>query len=424
MNAIRLSPLQQPISRTIEVPGSKSITNRALIIAALSGHRVTIKNPLESGDTQAMADCLTVLGVHIRKKPSGWVIGGKIHGASIVRSLRARLSGTTMRFLLPLLCTVPGTIILTGESGLNARPIGVLVDALRNMGAHIAYLKKPGHPPVRITGSKLRAGHIRVSGQISSQFISALLMVLPTIEDATVHVTGRQVSAGYIRMTLRLMRACGVRAEVSGGNIHIRAASYRTQQITIEPDISSACYAAAIATLTKSCIIICGLTRTGMQPDAEFLSILQTMGTDIRDGKSGLTIRGTGVRPVSVDMVSCPDQIQTLAVLAAFARGKTVIRGIRTLRIKETDRVAAIQNNLARMGIRTRATGSALTIWGGNPVSAKISTCNDHRTAMSFAIAGTVLGHIIIKNPDVVSKTFPGFWQMLSTLGVGLERDI
>ncbi|MBI3385894.1 3-phosphoshikimate 1-carboxyvinyltransferase, partial [Candidatus Gottesmanbacteria bacterium] len=219
MNIIALHPLPHAVRATVSVPGSKSLTNRALIIAALTPSVVVIHHPLVSDDTRAMAECLTRLGIRVQQKKNKWIVHGGIQQIrASARVLNAGLSGTTMRFLTALACIIPGITILSGEQGLNARPIGDLVSALQKRGASIGYLKKPGFPPIRVREQRLKPGVITINGTTSSQFISALLMMLPVIGRTKVAVSGKPVSRSYIDMTVDFMRQCGVRVRETRPN--------------------------------------------------------------------------------------------------------------------------------------------------------------------------------------------------------------
>ena len=416
---MRLVPLKGPIEATVAIPGSKSYTNRALIMGAIAGD-VRIENPLISDDTEAMLRCLEVLGVTFKRETDAiHILNTLTTQEGETYELDANISGTTIRFLLPLICCIPGTKILFGKEGLNKRPIGDLVDGLRQIDARIEYADKEGFPPLKVTSAGLQSGVIKMSGAVSSQYFSALLMISPLLEGGIViEVQGSQISKPYIDMTIDSMRQFGVevinegykRYVVQGGEI------YSAKTYKVEGDVSSASYFAAIAALTKSKITLSNMNPHSMQADMEFLKILEKMGAKVSFGENSITVEGHGVKPLEVDMESCPDQAQTLAVLAAFADGVTKITGVRSLRVKETERVKAVEQELAKMGIRTESTPDSLTIYGGNPKSAAIDTYGDHRMAMSFAVAGTKLAGMEINDPDVVGKTFPEFWDKLKSL--------
>lgn len=423
MKSIKIYPLAKPIKAEILIPGSKSYTNRALVIAAMIGKSVEITNPLISDDTLTMIDCLKKLGIQIKQQGSKIQVNGnlqKIKEKEYI--LDAKLSGTAIRFLLALSTIIPGTKIIKGEKSLNNRPIGDLVNALKILGANIEYLSRENFPPVKVTSSKLTKNKTTLNGSISSQFLSAILMIAPITNIRNIKINDRQVSKPYIGMTIDIMKHFGVTVKNRNYTSYIIPhQQYNIVDYSIEGDYSSAAYFAGIAVLTGSSIILKNLKTPTAQGDFEFMKILEKMGSKIIARNNEIKIVGTGVKPLSVDMENCPDQIQTLSVLAAFAKGKTKITGIQTLRVKETDRVKAIAAELAQMGIKTRTTRNSLEIFGGNPHSAAINTYNDHRMAMAFAIAGTKLEGMIINNLDAVTKTFPDFWKKLNSIGIKTE---
>lgn len=423
----RIKPLSKSIVASVAIPGSKSYTNRALIMAVLTRGPVTLHNPLFSDDTEAMIECLQKLGIGIAVEPDSIVVSGNIfqlkdNGFQTI-PLHARDSGTTIRFLLALICLIPGTKILKGNKRLQERPIYPLVLALRRLGAEISGTDFD-QPPLTVTSHHLQPGTTSLSGTISSQFFSALLMVSPNIGETTITVDGPLISRPYIDMTIAMMKDWGVTVQWKPDE-HFRIPAgqeYHMSDYLIEGDYSSAGYFAALAALTQSQITLENLNPLSAQADRAYLSILEQMGSHITHNKNSLTITGNGVVPLQLDMEACPDQVQTHAVLAAFAEGKTHITGVRSLRVKETERVQAIQTELSKMGIQTESTEDTLTIYGGNPQPAVIDTYNDHRMAMSFALAGTKLSGIEINDPEVVKKTFPTFWDRLAQVGVTIEQ--
>lgn len=425
MERLRITPLVAPVEAEVSIPGSKSYTNRALLIAALTPRPVKIINPLLSDDTEAMMSCLTALGLAVERQSDHLLVRGGV--AAIVDKdydLNANLSGTTIRFMLALAAVIPGRQTLTGSEGLRQRPIGDLVYALQQLGATIEYLDQDGYPPLRVTSSKLNPGAVELRGDASSQYLSALLMVAPLVGNTAIHIVGALGSKPFVDMTMQTMRQCGV--EVVNQNYqHFTIAAnqtYSADEYMVEGDVSSASYFMAIAALTGSILTLTNMNPRSIQADMGFVKILEAMGNRVTYDDDSLTITGSSVRPVAVNMEDCPDQAQTLAVLAAFAPGVTTINGIQSLRIKETERVKALEQELAKMGIKTKSTHSTLTIYGGQPQAASIATYGDHRMAMAFAVAGTKLAGLEIQDPAVVSKTFPDFWNKLASIGVGIER--
>lgn len=423
MKSIQIIPAQH-LTAQVSIPGSKSYTNRALLMASLTPNRVIIKNPLISDDTITMFTCLGELGITCTQRENEIEVDGSIQAITDkTHQLHAKLSGTAIRFLLALSCVVPGTKILTGDEGLNKRPIAGLIDALRQLGAHIEYLEQEGHPPLRITSSTLQPDTIAIKGSISSQYFSSIMMIAPLIGELTLKVIGHQISKPYIDMTIDTMDQFGIKVINNSYEEYVipEGQKYAIHEYSVEGDFSSAGYFAAIATLTQSTIKIQNLNPYSVQADRKFFDILGEMGNKIIYESDAITVQGKRIIPIEVDMEDCPDQVQTLAVLAAFVPGTTTIHGIESLRVKETNRVIAIEQELKKMEISTSSTEHTLVIHGGNPKAATIETYGDHRVAMSFAVAGTKLPGMIINEHEVVSKTFPEFWKKLEEIGIKTE---
>jgi 3-phosphoshikimate 1-carboxyvinyltransferase len=431
MKQLSLTPLPKPVKTVVSVPGSKSITNRALILASLCKNPVQIEHPLYSDDTEALISCLQTLGIKILQEKNRITVVGSIFDVKRkVYHLDAHLSGTTMRFLLAFCCLVPGEKILTGEEGLCKRPVKDLVDTLKQLGAQITYLEQEGFPPVRIkqsvilNGSRNLPKQITINGSTSSQFISAVLMIAPLIKNIAINIKGKRVSESYVKLTKQIMQQFGVQV-VEKNNIFKTIGTYSKKDFIVEGDFSAAAYFAAIAALTKSTITLQNINPDSIQGDKEFFGILERMGNTVisskndKSHKSCVTIIGKCIKSISVNMKNCPDQIQTLAVLAAFAKGPTKISGIATLKVKETNRLMAITTELAKMGIKIEIKNDKLIVFGGTPHAATINTYRDHRMAMSFAVAGAKLPGMIINNPEVVAKTFPDFWKVVKKIGIG-----
>ena len=436
MKIIKITPLTGPVAATVAIPGSKSYTNRALLLAALTPGTVTINNPLVSDDTHAMINCLRELGIRcafkddmLAPEEASRQVGSLVVVSDVGATkegeyhLNANLSGTAIRFILALSAIVPGVKVIRGRGRLNERPIAHLVEALEQLGARIEYVDKQGYPPVRVLSSRLKPGTVRMRGTVSSQFLSALLMIAPLVGELRIEVEGEQVSRPYIDMTIDAMRAFGVEAENEGYKRYfVRAGqAYRATEYTVEGDFSSAAYFFAIAALTGSTLTLTNLNPKTVKADIRFLKILEGMGNEVVYRENAIVIAGKGVKAVSVDMRDCPDQAQTLAVLAAFAKGKTTIKGVQSLRVKETERVVAIERELRKMSIRAESTEDTLVVYGGSPVPVRIDTYGDHRMAMSFAVAATKLPGMEIADPDVVAKTFPRFWKSLALAGAPFD---
>ncbi len=425
MKQLAITPLSKPVSVTIEIPGSKSYTNRALLLAAMTPEIVTLQNHLLSDDTEAMMECLQTLGIQITATAKSVIVSSNYRQIkNMPYILNARISGTTLRFLLPFCALIPGVKTIGGEDGLNKRPIAPLVQALADLGTQIAYVDKEGFPPLKISSSQLKTHEVTMQGEISSQYFSALLMAAPLANGLTIKVAGQQISKPYIDMTISSMADFGVKVSNHDYQVYEIAPgqAYSASNYTIEGDYSSAGYLFAIAALTKSTITLTNLNPHSAQADRKLLDVLSSMGNVITSDDRSVTIQGAGIKAQTINVISFPDQAQTLAVLAAFAKGSTVLKGVQSLRVKETERVVALQQELAKMGIKTEATHDTLTIHGGNPKPATIDTYGDHRMAMSFAIAGSVLPGMIINQPDVVAKTFPTFWKVVQDIGMEVHQ--
>jgi 3-phosphoshikimate 1-carboxyvinyltransferase len=420
MTHLEIIPLKQPISVALRIPGSKSYTNRALILAALTKGSVTLQNPLYSEDTAAMITCLQTLGIEIEIKANELTLHGDIFSiANKNYKLFAKDSGTTVRFLLALLCIVPGVKRLEGNKRLNERPIKDLVDSLRELGAHIDYCEQEGQLPVQISSSSLSKKSVHLKSDQSSQFCSALLMIAPYLpQGLTIHLTSPLISKTYVDMTIGCMQDWGAAVFTEKEKNYFIPAQpgYQKAHYKIEGDFSSAGYFFAAAALTNSTLFLENLNPFSAQPDRKFLTILEKMGSIVSYENTHIRIQGKQICALEIDMEDCPDQVMTLAVLSAFCEGTTKISGVRSLRLKETERVIALKTELKKMGIQTEDTYDTLTIYGGLPKAASIDTYNDHRMAMAFAIAGLRIPKIIIRHPEVVNKTFPTFWDHLKSL--------
>ncbi|MBI5357580.1 3-phosphoshikimate 1-carboxyvinyltransferase [Candidatus Saccharibacteria bacterium] len=408
MHLLKVGKISKHAVDNLDIPGSKSYSLRALFISELSKQPVILNNILDSDDTSAMQKALKDL----RDSKS---------------DIYVNESGITARFITALACISPGAQTIYGKPSLNSRPIRDLVDGLRQLGAEIEYLEKDGCLPIKVSSDCLLKSNLKINGSTSSQYLSALLLVAPLLKNGLViEVDDEQTSKPYIDMTIDIMSKFGVEVENDNYKKYVvKPQSYGSDEYTVETDYSSASYFFAAAALNKSRVEISWLSQDSKQADKNFLKVLEQFGADIELDKNSVVVTGKELRPITVNMNNCPDQAMTAAVLASFTPGRTIIKGISSLRLKETERIEALQNELAKMGINTRSKKDSLTIFGGKPKAARIDTYNDHRIAMSFAIAGTKLDGIEIINPEVVSKTFPSFWEELSKVSTIkiLERD-
>ncbi len=411
------------VQAVLSLPGSKSFTHRALIAAALADGESVLINALKAEDTEITAQALARMGAGI-----DW------HGATVrIRGTGGHLkpvpspislanSGTSMRFLTALAALGQGPYNLVGSPRLCERPMGELLTALGQLGVQAVSAREDGCPPVIVYGG-LPGGHAQLSGAVSSQYLSALLLIGPLAGPGVeITITGELVSRPYADMTLRVMADFGVSYYREGyryfrlpGGQHYEAREYE-----IEADASSASYFWAAAALTCGRVAIANLRPDSCQGDVSFLEVLEQMGCRVLAAPEGLTVEGGPLKAVRVDMSAMPDLVPTLAVLAAFAQGETTVTGVAHLRHKESDRLAAVATELQKMGINARETADGLIIPGGRPHGANIDTYRDHRIAMSFAVAGLVAeGETVVEGAEWADISFPGFFDLLGRLSGG-----
>jgi 3-phosphoshikimate 1-carboxyvinyltransferase len=419
MQTITPRPLKP--ENSVTVPGSKSFTHRLLIAAALAEGRSRLENPLHSEDTDLTARALGQLGARIETEADGAfaVAGtaGRLKACS--DPLYLGNSGTSMRLLTAVAALGRGPYRLTGSERMGSRPIVDLVDGLSQIGVPVQTLEKKGCPPLTVTGGRVQGGKLSLNCSLSSQYLSALLLMAPyTVDGLEITITAGPVSRPYIDMTVHTMGMFGVpvaregyrRFRVAGGQCY-RAGRYR-----VEADASQAGYFWAAAAITGSTITVRGTAESSLQGDSRFIALLAAMGCRVSAAKDGITVSGGPLDAISADMRDMPDMVPTLAVVAAFARGTTTIRNVAHLKAKESDRIAAVVCELNRMGVAAQAREDGMTITGGRPVGAEIRTYDDHRIAMSFALAGLKVPGVVIRDPDCVKKSFPNYWQVFETL--------
>jgi 3-phosphoshikimate 1-carboxyvinyltransferase len=429
MKQVILSPLKNPITTEILLPGCIGYTIRALNIGAMTKGVVTIKNPLKSDDTYKMVDALKTLGIAVEETENSFIVKGDVSDIKETQfTIDIGLSGRTARSILALLCIVPGEKIVTCSEPFKKRPIGELVDGLRQLGAKITYKEKEGYLPIKITSSKLKPGTISIKGANSSQYFSAIMMIAPLVGEITINVIGEQSSKPFIDMTLAIMKNFAI--TVNNNNYRqykiSRGQQYKNPETYyVEPEATSASYFFAIAAITNSTMKILHLNPNSAQGDIRFADILEKMGCQVKKNNDENWIEVTGtehLQGIAVDLNDTPDIVPTLAIVGAFAKGKTTMTNIEHVRLKETDRIQSPAIELQKMAIKTDVTKDSLTIHGGHPKSATIETYHDHRMAMAFAVAGCKIEGIRINNPEVVSKSFPEFWEKLIEIGIGVKE--
>ncbi len=418
----RVQPLTQPPDCTIRVPGSKSITNRALLIAALAEGESVLEGALFSDDTRYMAESWGRLGVSIETITAAQRVVVRGCGGVIPAStaeLFVGNAGTAMRFLVAALCLGHGRFHIDGTPRMQQRPIQDQLDALQQLGARVRCTAEPGCPPVRIDADGLAGGHARIAGAKSSQFLSAVLLIAPYARDAVeVEVVGPLVAASYIDMTIGVMRTFGVSVERDGyRRFTIQPQRYNGQRYAIEPDASSAHYFLAAAALTGGHVRVNGLGNASLQGDVRFVDVLEQMGATVQRGDDFLDVRGgRELDGVDVDMNLISDTMPTLAAIAPFARRPVTIRNVAHVRLQESDRLRAVATELRRLGVRVHELDDGLTIEPSVVRPAVVQTYDDHRIAMSFALVGLRVPGIDIHDPGCVSKTFPDYFARLEEL--------
>ncbi|MBI3783432.1 MAG: 3-phosphoshikimate 1-carboxyvinyltransferase [Deltaproteobacteria bacterium] len=415
-------PLQRPPDCSIHVPGSKSITNRALLIAALADGVSTLDGGLYSDDTTYMAESWRRLGIRVEEDVAAcrfrvYGCSGAIPASSA--ELFAGNAGTAMRFLVAALCLGHGHFRIDGTPRMRERPIQDLADALIQLGAKMRCLSPGGCPPVEVDAGGLAGGAATIDAAKSSQFLSAVLQVAPYAQRTVqLQVSGRLVAAPYIDMTIAVMSAFGVEVQRQGyEHFDIAPQRYQARDYRIEPDASSAHYFFAAAALSGGRVRIDGLGKQSLQGDVRFADVLEAMGAEVARGDDFLEVRGRGsLKGIDVDMNAISDTAPTLAAIAPFARSRVRIRNVAHLRLQESDRLKAVATELGRLGVAVTQHDDGLTIEPSAVHAATIETYDDHRIAMSFALVGLCTAGIRIRDPQCVRKTFPDYFARLEEL--------
>ena len=417
-----IEPIPHPLHAVVTLPGSKSITNRALVCAALADGASLLTNALHADDTEAMVEGLEALGVSIRADWSRGqlaVEGCAGRPVADVALVDARQSGTTSRFLLPVAGLGAGLRRVDASNRMRERPMGEALDAVRALGAEVREVGAPGHLPAEVVGGSLLGGEVRVRGDVSSQFVSGLLLAGPAMpRGLVVTVTGPLVSRPYVALTEAVMADFGVAVQRPDDSTWAVAPQpYRGTDLHIEPDATAASYVFAMAALLGGEVTVRGLGRDARQGDLAFVDVLEQMGAQVERGAAATTVRGTGaLHGVEVDLSQISDTAQTLAVVAAFADGPTRATGIGFIRSKETDRIGAVVAELRRLGVEAVEEADGFVVHPGPMRATTVQTYDDHRMAMSFALAGLRVPGIHIADPGCVAKTFPGYWRLLEEL--------
>jgi 3-phosphoshikimate 1-carboxyvinyltransferase len=416
---ISIRPLSRPVEAVVRPPGSKSFTNRALVTAALARGVSSLNDPLSADDTEVMLAGLRGFGVSIDDNDDPWLVlgsGGRL--TSPPEPVDAGMSGTTARFLVAVACLARGgPVTVTGRGRMLIRPQEELIAAL--IAAGIQAQSADGHLPITIDGpGSLREGSIPVDPSRSSQFVTALLLIAPLAEGPIeVRLTRPPVSRPYMRSTLEVMSAFGAEVADLGDRFTVNPTGYRAADYSIEADASAAAYPLVAAAITGGSVGVEGIPSSSTQPDLALVKVLEAMGCGVRPTDHRLDLSGPDqLQPVDVDMNDAPDAVLALAVACMFAEGKSRIRNIGNLRLKESDRLAGLETEIRRLGAFAEVDGDDLVVGPGDLRGAVVQTYDDHRMAMALALVGLRVRGVVIDRPQVVSKTWPGYFTMLAGL--------
>ncbi|MGE5604656.1 MAG: 3-phosphoshikimate 1-carboxyvinyltransferase [Bacteroidota bacterium] len=413
-----------PLNFTVQAPGSKSLTNRALLIAALCDREVRLSNVLFSEDSRHFMDCLINLGFKVESDENAKTVIIKGNNGIIPHrnaAINVGSAGTAARFLTAFLAVSEGEYLVEASLQMAARPMKPLLDALKSIGAQFEFLGRPDCLPFRVKGAASPDGAVTLEANISSQFLSALLIVGCLGKTGLeIKISGELAAKPYIEMTLRMMADFGVEVATDDfRKFKVAPQHYIGRDYPIEPDVSNACYFWAMAVLTGGSALVKEIPLDSLQGDIQFLGVLKQLGARIGDKKGGIYIEGPagGVFPgIKADLGATPDQTMTLAALAPYASSPTIIRNVGLIKFHESNRIAAIINELKRMGIRAEELDDGIMIHPGEPHSAEIETYDDHRMAMAFALTGLKTPGIRIKNPECTKKTFENYFEIFDRI--------
>ena len=427
---LTIDPLVEPPNARLGLPGSKSITNRALVVAGLADGESELAGVLFSEDTHVMMDSLQKMGGEIRQKPDDLSVLIRGTGGSLQRpeeTLWVHQSGTTARFCLPLAALCGQEVRIDGDEQIKNRPHEELCKALQSLGAQIEYLEAPNSFPLVVNGKDLQGGQISLNGGISSQFISALLLAAPCFPDQLeLNIDGDLVSRPYIDMTISVMQAFGAQVQrVNDRRYVVSPTGYRNSRYEIEPDASAASYFFAAAAISGGSITVEGLGSRSIQGDTGFVDIVEKMGAKVVRSDNALSVTGTGsLIGIDASMKEISDTVPTLAAIAPLASGPTVISDVAFIAQKESDRVTALITELRKIGVQAEKTETGMVIYPGEVQKGTIHTYDDHRIAMAFSILGLVVPGITLDSPQCVAKTFPSFFDVLDQVRVAGDAKL
>ena len=427
---LTIDPLVEPPNARLDLPGSKSITNRALVVAGLADGESNLTGVLFSQDTHVMMDSLEKMGVGIRQNPNALSVSISGTGGGLQRpaeTIWVHQSGTTARFCLPLAALCGQEVTIDGDEQIKNRPHGELCKALQSLGAQVEYLEAPNSFPLVVNGKHLQGGEISLNGGISSQFISALLLAAPCFPDQLeLNIDGDLVSRPYIDMTISVMQAFGAQVQrVNDRRYVILPTGYRKSRYEIEPDASAASYFFAAAAISGGSITVEGLGSQSIQGDKGFVDIVEKMGAKVVRSDNALSVTGTGsLIGIDASMKEISDTVPTLAAIAPLASGPTVISDVAFIAQKESDRVTALITELRKIGVKAEKTETGMVIYPGEVQKGTIHTYDDHRIAMAFSILGLVVPGITLDSPQCVAKTFPSFFDVLDQVRVAGDAKL
>ncbi|MCK5542423.1 MAG: 3-phosphoshikimate 1-carboxyvinyltransferase [Desulfobacterales bacterium] len=412
-------------NKNVNIPGSKSISHRMIILASLSSGKSTLTNVLESEDILLTISCLKNMGAKIEeiKQDNNKIIyqiegfNGQPHQFN--KEIYLGNSGTSMRLLAGIAALGNSEFILTGDKRMCERPMTPLLDALKMAKVSAQSATSAGTPPVKINGQNKIGGRVEIDCSLSSQYLSSLLMIGCYLKQGLeIQLKGTPVSTPYIDLTISIMEMFNVKANKneSGEYIVLPNQKYIAGDFTIEPDLSNAGYFWSAGAISKQKVKVLNVSKNSLQGDLELAYILEKMGCSLLMENDGISICGNNLKGIEVDMSDTPDAVPALAVTAAYAKGITLIKNIGHLREKECDRIDAVANELRKMKIKVDTGNDWIKIHGGKPVGANIETYNDHRIAMAFSIAGLITEDIVIEDENCVAKSFPSFWDVFESL--------
>lgn len=422
MDIYEVRPVKRPINIIVEVPGSKSITNRAILMASMADGKSKLSNVLFSEDSRNCLISIENLGYYMEvdeAKREVIVVGGLPKSGSRVNVGSA---GTTARFLTALLAVKDGEFFIDASEQMKKRPMKPLLDILIELGCKIEYVGKVGYLPIILNGINSEGGDITLRIESSSQFLSALLMSGCYYKKGlNIQIEGKEVAHSYVDITLRMMKDFGVQGQkISQGRYSVKSnQKYKAIDYKIEPDVSSACYFYAMATITGGSVVVKDIHYTSMQGDIDFLKVLEKLGCSVSETSDGLLVKGpnNGVyEGIDIDMNDFSDQTMTLSTIAVFATSPTRIRNIEHIRHQESDRITATIAELTKMGIKCDETVDGITIYPGIPIPTIIETYDDHRIAMAFSLIGLRTDGIKISNPKCCAKTFENYFELLDSI--------